>query len=63
MIWDNSDLPYDICNTINDDNQRQTYYRSSIFQIILVSIKERFKKFFSNFICFVFNHDFFSITF
>ena len=36
---------------------------NGFFQIILISIKERFKKFFYNFICFIINHDFYVITF
>ena len=36
---------------------------NGFFQIILISIKEQFKKFFYNFICFIINHDFYVITF
>ena len=31
MIHHDSDLFYELCNTINENDQRQTHYLSSIF--------------------------------
>ena len=63
MIHLNSDLFYDICNTINEHNHRQTFITTfHLFQIILISIFEWFKKFFYNFICCITYHDLYVIT-
>ena len=58
MIHHNFILFYDICNTINEHNQRETHYLPSIPNYF-----ESFKKFLYNYICFTINHDFYFITF
>ena len=55
MIHLDSDLFYDIYNTIDEYNWRQTHYISSILSYL--------KKFFYNFIRFIINHYFYVITF
>ena len=59
IIHHNSDLFYDIYNITNEHNWRQTHR----FQIILISIFKWIKKLFSNFVCFIINHDLYVITF
>ena len=55
VIHHDSDLSYDIYNTITEDNQRQTHYCDVNFLWI--------KNFFYNFICFIINCDFYVIYF
>ena len=62
MIHHDSDLFYDVCNTITEHSQTQTHYLSSILNYFL-SIFKWIKRFFYNFFCFIINHDFYVITF
>ena len=62
MIHHNSDLFYDIYYTINEHNQRQTYYLSSIPNYFDICFCMN-QKVFYHFICFIINHDSYAITF
>ena len=61
MIHHDLDLFYDMHDTVNEHNQRQTRYLSLI-QIILISIFNWIKTFFYNFFCFIVHHNFHGIT-
>ena len=58
MINQNSDIFYDIYDTINEHNNYELSTSHWFFQSNLIIFNKWLKKFFNHFICFIINHDF-----